>query len=55
MNRSEAIRRSPLDAALALRQRDALRAEVVALEADDRDRREMEEVTSLMESLRAER
>ena len=54
MSRSEAIRRSILDAAAALRRREALQAEVAALEADEADRREMREVASLMESLRAE-
>ena len=54
MNRSEAIRKSILDAAAALRRNEALRAEVEALETDDVDRREMREVFSLMESLRAE-
>jgi predicted transcriptional regulator len=55
MSRSEAIRRSILDAAAALRRKDALRAEVAALEADDDDRQEMHEVAALMESLRATR
>ncbi|MGO8875256.1 MAG: ribbon-helix-helix protein, CopG family [Acidimicrobiales bacterium] len=55
MSRSEAIRRSILDAASALRRKDALRAEVAALEADDDDRQEMHEVAALMESLRATR
>jgi len=54
MSRSEAIRKSILDAAAALRRREALRAEVASLEADEADRREMQEVASLMESLRAE-
>jgi predicted transcriptional regulator len=54
MSRSEAIRRSILDAAAALRRQEALRAEVAALEADEEDRREMQEIASLMESLRAE-
>ena len=54
MSRSEAIRKSILDAAAALRRSEALRAEVAALEADEMDRREMQEVASLMESLRAE-
>ena len=54
MSRSEAIRTSILDAASALRRREVLRAEVAALEADEADRREMQEVASLMESLRAE-
>lgn len=55
LSRSEAIRRSILHAAAALRQKEALRAEVAALEADEADREEMHEVASLMESLRAER
>ena len=54
MTRSEAIRKSILDAAAALRRRETLRAEVAALEADDDDRREMQEIAGLMESLRAE-
>ncbi|MGC8513895.1 MAG: hypothetical protein ACP5P1_12810 [Acidimicrobiales bacterium] len=54
MSRSEAIRKSILDAASALRRREVLRTEVAALEADQSDRREMQEVASLMESLRAE-
>lgn len=55
MSRSEAIRRSILDAASALRRKEALRAEVASLEADDDDRQEMQAVASLMESLRATR
>lgn len=54
LSRSEAIRRSILDAAAALRRNEALRAEVEALEADETDRKEMQEVASLMESLRAQ-
>jgi predicted transcriptional regulator len=54
MTRSEAIRRSILDAASALRRREVLQAEVAALEADPEDRLEMQDVASLMESLRAE-
>lgn len=54
LSRSQAIRRSILDAAAALRRREALRAEVAALEADEADRREIREVAALMESLRAE-
>ncbi|MGH9045249.1 MAG: hypothetical protein ACRDVP_10545 [Acidimicrobiales bacterium] len=54
MSRSDAIRKSILDAAAALRGREALKAEAAALEADEADRREMQEVASLMESLRAE-
>jgi Arc/MetJ-type ribon-helix-helix transcriptional regulator len=53
LSRSDAIRKSILDAAAALRRRDALRAETTALEEDEVDRREMLEVASLMESLRA--
>ena len=55
MSRSEAIRKSILDAAAALRRQAALRSEVAALEADEVDRREMHEIATLMESLRAER
>jgi predicted transcriptional regulator len=54
MTRSAAIRKSILDAAAACRTRDALRAEVEMLEADEDDRREMQAVADLMESLRAE-
>ena len=54
LSRSEAIRKSIVDAASALRRREALRAEVAALEADEADRHEMLEVASLMESLHAE-
>lgn len=54
MSRSEAIRKSILDAAAGLRRHEALRAEVAVLEADEEDQREMWEVASLMESLRAE-
>jgi predicted transcriptional regulator len=53
MTRSEAIRKSILDAASALRRKEALRAEVAALERDEEDLREMREVASLMEDLRA--
>ena len=55
LSRSEAIRRAILDGAGRLRERAALAAEVAALEADENDRREMLEVASFMESLRAER
>ena len=55
LSRSQAIRKSILDAAAALRRNEALRAEVAMLEADEADRREMRDVASLMESLRAER
>jgi predicted transcriptional regulator len=53
LSRSAAIRKALLDAAEALRRHDALRAEVAALETDEDDRREMLEVASLMEQLRA--
>ena len=55
MSRSEAIRKSILDAAAALRRQEALRSEVAALEANEVDRLEMHEIATLMESLRAER
>jgi len=55
LSRSEAVRRALIDSARALRRREALRAEVAALEADEDDRREMLEVAALMESLRAPR
>jgi Arc/MetJ-type ribon-helix-helix transcriptional regulator len=54
LSRSEAIRRAILDSAGRLRGRAALAAEVAALEADEGDRREMLEVASFMESMRAE-
>jgi predicted transcriptional regulator len=53
LSRSEAIRKSILDAAAALRRKEALRAEVATLEADEEDVNEMQEVAFLMESLRA--
>ena len=53
LSRSEAIRRAILDSAARLQRRAALAAEVVALEADEADRREMLEVAALMESMRA--
>jgi predicted transcriptional regulator len=52
MSRSEAIRKAILDAAAALRRKEALRAEVAVLDADEQDREEMAEVALLMESLR---
>ncbi len=55
LSRSEAIRRALIDSAHALTRREALRAEVAALEADEDDRREMLEVAALMETLRAPR
>ena len=53
LSRSEAIRKAILDSAARLRRRDALAAEVAALEADEDDRREMLEVADFMESMRA--
>lgn len=53
ITRSEAIRRAILDSASRLRRRSALAAEVAALEADEDDRREMLDVASFMESMRA--
>jgi predicted transcriptional regulator len=53
LSRSEAIRKAILDSAARLRRRDALAAEVAALEADQDDRREMLEVADFMESMRA--
>jgi predicted transcriptional regulator len=54
LSRSDAIREAILQAAAALRRKQALRDEVAALEADEIDHREMVEVAALMESLRAE-
>lgn len=54
LTRSEAIRKSILDAALALRRDEKLRVEVAALDADEAERAEALEVAALMESLRAE-
>jgi predicted transcriptional regulator len=53
LSRSEAIRKAILDSAVGLRRKDALTAEVAALEADEDDRREMLEVADFMESMRA--
>lgn len=53
LSRSEAIRRALVEAAIRLRDREALAAEVAALEADEEDRAEMYAVAELMESLRA--
>jgi antitoxin component of RelBE/YafQ-DinJ toxin-antitoxin module len=53
LTRSEAIRSSLVDAALRLRRRSQIAAEVAALEADDDDREEMLAVAGLMEALRA--
>jgi predicted transcriptional regulator len=53
LNRSQAIRKAVMDAAERLRRREALAAEVKALEADEVDRQEMLDIAALMESLRA--
>ena len=53
LSRSDAIRKALVDAAKRLGDAAALAEEVRALEADEADRREMLEVASLMESLRA--
>ena len=55
LSRSEAIRRAIIDSAARLQRRKALAQEVAALEADEHDRREMLEVATVMESLRAPR
>jgi len=54
LSRSEAIRKAILLCAHESRRRDALRAEMLALEEDKEDRNEMREVAALMETLRAE-
>ena len=53
MTRSEAIRTALVDTATRLNDRQALAAEVAALEDDAEDRVEMLVVADLMESLRA--
>ncbi len=53
MTRSEAIRAALVEAASRLHDKQALAAEVAALEADEDDRAEMLAVAELMESLRA--
>ncbi len=55
MTRSEAVRSSLIASADRLRRRSELAAEVAALEADPDDRREMQLVADLMESVRAPR
>ena len=51
--RSEAIRAALVDAAARLQDKEALAAEVAALEADDDDRAEMLAVAEMMEQMRA--
>jgi antitoxin component of RelBE/YafQ-DinJ toxin-antitoxin module len=53
LSRSDAVRLALIEAAQRRQRDDAVRAEVLALDADEDDRREMLAVTSLMESLRA--
>jgi Arc/MetJ-type ribon-helix-helix transcriptional regulator len=53
LTRSEAIRKALVEAAARMEDRQALAAEVAALEADEDDRQEMLAVADLMESLRA--
>ncbi len=53
LSRSDAIRRSLIESADRIRRRDALAAEVKALEEDDEDLAEMAEVASTMDALRA--
>ena len=53
MTRSEAIRSALVETASRRQDKQALAAEVAALEADDDDRAEMLAVADLMESLRA--
>ncbi|MGQ0849629.1 MAG: ribbon-helix-helix protein, CopG family [Actinomycetota bacterium] len=53
MTRSEAIRAALVEAALRLHNRQALAAEVAALEGDEEDRAEMQAVADLMERLHA--
>ena len=53
MSRSEAVRAALVEAASRLHDKQALAAEVAALEADEDDRAEMLALAELMESLRA--
>ena len=55
LTRSEAIRAALVDAATRLDDKQALAAEVAALEADEQDRAAMLAVADLMERLRAPR
>jgi hypothetical protein len=55
MTRSEAIRSALVETASRRQDKQALAAEVAALEADEDDRAEMLAVADLMESLRAAR
>ena len=53
MTRSQAVRASVVAAAARLTEHRVLAAEVAALEADEKDRREMLAVSNMMEELRA--
>ncbi|MDE0161120.1 MAG: hypothetical protein OXL98_05225 [Acidimicrobiaceae bacterium] len=53
LTQSEAIRSSLVHEAARMRARQALAAEVAALEADEADQAEMRAVASLMEQFRA--
>jgi antitoxin component of RelBE/YafQ-DinJ toxin-antitoxin module len=53
LTRSDAIRLALIEAAQLRRRDDAVRAEVLALDDDEEDRRELQAVASLMQSLRA--
>ncbi len=55
LTRSQAIRRSLVEAAQRLEHKQGLAAEVASLEEDPADREEMLAVATLMESLRAAR
>ena len=55
LSRSEAIRRALVNEAERLRRRASLAEEIRSLEADEADRREMLEIASMMENLRAPR
>jgi Arc/MetJ-type ribon-helix-helix transcriptional regulator len=55
MSRSEAVRSSLVAAAERLRRRSSLAAEAAELEADEADRREMQEIAAFMEQVRAPR
>lgn len=54
LSRSDAIRKTILEGAAALRRPEALKAESAALQADEADQREMRAVASLMEDMRAD-
>jgi HEAT repeat protein len=53
VSRSEAVRKALVDSASRMRDKQALAAEVAALDKDEDDRTEMFAVANLMEKLRA--